>query len=115
MARKKPTMKNDKKRTPARSPGKLTIEDYKTISKNLGMQIDGLTEGTSMFDRLNATKGRVDFLIARLERKLKDPPKAPKEKVKWRCASCGQIHEKRDTVFQCPACKSENLEQFSQE
>lgn len=107
-------MKNDKERKKARGPGKLQIEDYKTISKNLGMQIDGLTEGTSMFDRLSATKTKVDYLISKLERKLREPPKEPKAKIKWKCASCGQIHEKRDTVFQCPSCQSENLEQFSE-
>jgi len=109
-------MKNDKTRKKARSPGKLTIDDYKIISKNLRVQIDSMDngEGTSMFDKLSATKERVDYLIARLERKAKEPKKAKPAPIKWRCTSCSQIHEKRETVFQCPNCHSENLEKFSE-
>ena len=104
-------MKNDKTQKKPRKPGKLTIEDYKICSKNLGMQIDGLSEGTSMFDKLSATKERVDYLIQKLEKKLKEPPKK-KDPIQWKCMQCGQVHTKRETVYQCSNCHSENIERF---
>lgn len=107
-------MKSDKKQKKARNPGKLTLSDYKVISQNLEGGIDNLTEGTSMFSKLSATKDRVDYLIARLERKAKEPKKQKPEPIKWRCASCNQIHDKRITTFKCANCGSENLEKFSE-
>lgn len=112
MAKRKPTIKNDKQSKPPRKPTKLTIEDYKQISKELGAHIASLDPGIALFDKLSGLKARVDYKIAQLEKRAREVKK-PKEKVKYKCLDCNEIHEKRDTVFKCPTCKSENIEVFA--
>jgi Zn finger protein HypA/HybF involved in hydrogenase expression len=67
-----------------------------------------------MFDKLSAMKARVDYKIAQLEKKSKTPPKV-KEPMRWKCLACDEIHEKRETIFQCPTCHSQNIKQFIEE
>jgi rubrerythrin len=111
MATRKPKIKNDKKPKKARAPGKITLQDYKDWSKDLVSHIKELKPDTAMFDKLNAMKARVDKKIAQLEKREREPPK-PKDPIKWKCMSCNEIHEKRETVYQCPTCHSGNIERF---
>jgi rubrerythrin len=107
-------MKNDKTRKKAKAPGKITLMDYKDWSRDLSGHIKELKPETAMFDKLAAMKARVDHKIAQLERKGKSPPKT-KTPIKWQCFACNEIHEKRETIFQCPTCHSQNIKQFIEE
>jgi hypothetical protein len=113
MAKRKPTIKNDKKRKPAKSPGKITLKDYKDISKGaIAPLLEGIDPLGDTGRKWEGIKARVDYKVLQLEKKAKEPPKI-KTPVKYMCLSCNEIHTKRDTVYQCPSCHSPNIEVFT--
>lgn len=112
MAKRKPTMKNDKQRKRPRNPGKLQLEDYKAISKQLGIDISQLGEGTSMFTKMSAIKAKVDYKILQLEKKGKPEPKVT-QPIEWKCMTCGTIHTKRKMVATCPDCDGTNIQRLN--
>jgi rubrerythrin len=110
--KRKPKVKDDKVRKKAtKAPGKITLADYKKMSNHFGKMLNSMEEMSAEWSQWSTIKAKIDKKIAQLEKRAREPPTQPKPKVKWRCLSCGEVHEKRKAEHHCISCNSTNLEQ----